>query len=170
MKKLFAITLALGMILALTACGGAPITLVTTTANGISIDVPSDFGAFADTNGAMIATNDEGTASISIAVAGDGGGLTPADIDQDSYQQQAYPGNNDIEFVAYDNASDCNGIPAVSAISKMINPSGVSVTTCSYLLFHEDGTIQGVSINYNTDKNSSTKDNIDAIVKSIKAE
>ncbi len=169
MKKLFAITLALGMILALTACA-APIKLVTTTANGILIDVPSDFGAFADKNGSMIATNSDGTASISVAAVGDGGGLTPADIDQDTYQQQAYPNNSDVEFVAFDNAADCNGIPAVSAICKFKNSSDVDVTAYSYVLFFEDGTIQGISVNYNTDNKSSAKDDIDAIVKSIKAE
>ena len=170
MKKLLVTALTLGILLALTACGGEAITLATKTSNGISMSVPSDFAEFEEKNGAMIATNKDATATISISAAADGGGLTPADIDQATYQQQAYPGNNDVEFSAYDNAASCNGIPAIAAVSKLKNSNGVSVTAYSYLLFHEDGTIQGVSINYNTDVSSSVKDNIDAMTKSIKAE
>ncbi len=169
MKKLFVAALALGITLALTACGGEPITLVTTTISGISIDVPSDFGEFADQNGAMVAVNKDETASISISAAGEGDGLAPSDIDQDTYQQQAYPGNNEVEFSSYNNAASCNGIPAISVVCKVKNTNDVTVTAHSYLLFHEDGTIQGVSINYNPDADNSVEDNIDAITKSIKA-
>ena len=140
MKKLLAATLALGLVLALTACGGPAITLASKTANGISLDVPSDFSEFAESNGAMIAASKGETASISISAAADGGGLTPADIDQDTYQQLAYPGSNDIEFSAYDNAATCNGIPAISAVCKLKNTNGAVVTAYSFLLFHEDGT------------------------------
>ncbi len=167
MKKLLVMTLALGSILALTACG-AEITLVPTTTNGISIDMPSDFGAFAEKDGAMIAANKDETASVSVSVAADAGETKPADIDQEMYQQLSYPGTSDVEFVAYDNASTCNGIPAIYANCKLKNANGVSVMAYSYLLFHEDGTIQGVSINYNTDVESSVTNNVDAIRKSIK--
>ena len=168
MKKLFAVIFALGMVLALTACGKAPIKLVTTSANGISMDVPSDFGTFEDKNGVMVAVSKEGTATISVSVIGDGAGSTPADIDQDTYQKQSYPGNNNVEIVKYDNAASCNGIPAVSAVCKVKDSNGTVLTAYSFLLFYEDGTVQSVSINYNANENSSTKDNIDAIVKSIK--
>lgn len=140
--------MALGVILALIACGGEPVTLAARATNGISIDVPSDFGEFADKDGAMVAVSKEETATISVSAVGDGGGLKPSDIDQDTYQQQAYPVNSDVEFVDYDNAASCNGISAISAICKIKNSNGAAVTAYSYLLFYEDGTIQGVSINY----------------------
>ena len=170
MKKLLVTALTLGILLALTACGGEAITLATKTVNGISMSVPSDFGEFAEKDGAMVAANKDNTATISITAAGDGGGLVPADIDQDTYQQQAYSGVSDVEFSSYNNAASCNGIPAISAVCKVKNAKGIAVMTYSYLLFHEDGTIQGVSLNYNTDVSNSVKDNVDAMANSIKAE
>lgn len=169
MKKLLATTLALVLMLALAACSAEPITLAAKSVNGISVEVPSDFGDFSDNNGAMIASNEDKTASISVSAAADGGGFTSADIDQDTYAELSFPGK-EVEFSAFDNAASINGTPAISAVCKMKNANGVDVTSYSFLLFHEDGTVQGVSVNYNNDVDSSAKDNADAIVKSIKAE
>lgn len=168
MKRLLSFALAAAMALSLVACGSDPVTLAPKTINGLSIDIPSDFGAFTEQTSGAIATNEDTTGNISVSVAEDAGGLTPADLDQDTYQQMALADATDVQFETYDNAADCNGIPAIFVKCTMKNANDVAVTMYAYILFHEDGTLQSVHIAYNSDTDNSVKANIDAITKSIK--
>lgn len=172
MKKIMSVlvlaALSLTMMFGLAGCGGE-VTLAAKTIEGISIDMPSDFGEFTDQSGMQLAANEDQTATITVSATADGQGIKPTDFSQEDYRQQIFPGKNNVEFVKFDNASDCNGIPAIFSECKMKNSSDVSVTTNTYILFHEDGKIQTVNIAYNTEEDSSAKANIDAILKSIKA-
>lgn len=167
MKKLVALALAVMMTLSLTACGGDPVTLSTKSVNGVSIDVPSDFGGFTDQGSGMLATNEDTSATIIVGIPVDSGGFGPADLDQDSYRQQIF-GETDVKFITFDNAADCNGIPAVFANCELTNSNGVDLTVNTWVLFHEDGTTQTVSLTYTTGADTSLEENIDAIVSSVK--
>lgn len=168
MKKLLALALAATLALGLAACGDDPVTMSTRTANGISIDLPSDIGEFKDQNGVKLATSEDSTSVVTVTAVSDAGGTLPGDIDQDSYVQSVFPENNSVEVVKYDNAANCNGVPAIFAVCNVTNDSGNKVVTQAYMLFYNDGTLQGVSISYSAVDETSTKANMDAILASIK--
>lgn len=77
MKKIITIMmaalLAVAMMIGLTGCGEET-TLKSQTINGITLDVPSDFGAFTEKSGLMLATNEDSTASIAVTPSKDAGG------------------------------------------------------------------------------------------------
>lgn len=169
MKKLLVLILALGMTLSLVACGGEKITLASQTAGGVTIDVPSNYGDFADDSGMALATDEDSQANIAIGVATDAQGFTPADFDEATFAALNFPENPDIAFETFNNAAEVNGVPAVYSKCTLTNEANAEVTIHTYVMFWEDGTLQKVEVTYATGKDTSTETNIDAILKSIQA-
>lgn len=85
-KHIFSALMIFAMAVSLTACG-EEITLESRSANGVTLNVPSDFNAFADNNGMQMATDEDSTATIRISAKGDAQGVTASDYAQESYQQ-----------------------------------------------------------------------------------
>ncbi len=171
MKKLvrsaLSVILAAGILAGLSACS-EPVTLASKTVDGITLDVPSDFGEFtAQSDVVKIAANSDSTATISVSAVADGQGITADLWDQASFQEQLLSKFTDVNFVSFSNTEELSGVSAVTAHYTAKNSSGVSVESYSYLLYFEDGTVQSFSFNFNTEKETSLKTNIDAIIASL---
>lgn len=161
--------LTLTMVLGLAACG-APVTLASKTTNGITMDVPSDLSEFADQNGSQLAADKNKTGVVIISPVAASQGLQAEGLDEAAFQAQMMPGVENVEFLKYDNAYDCDGVPAVFASCKYANTSGVTVVNNVLILFFEDDTIQTIVVTYSDGSDSSVKTNIDAILGSVKVE
>lgn len=171
MKKTSTIVLSLLMVftlfLGLTGCGET-ITLASQSVNGVSLDVPSDFGAFAEKSGVMLAVNADSTASISIGAKGDAKGIAPSDWDSDAFTQYIIPNYTDVNFVEFDTTATVGGASAVYAHYTCKNTSGVPLESYNYILYFDDGTSQSVALSFNTDASTSLQQNIDTVKNSIK--
>lgn len=167
LKRVLTAAWVLTMALGLAACD-ASVTLASKTINGITLDIPSDLGAFVDQNGALMAANEDKTGIIVISATGGAQGLQPDSLDEDTFLALMLPGKENVAFLTYDNAYDCSGIPAVFASCNYVNASGVKVVNHVFLLFHDEATLQTLAITYSEEGDNSVKANIDTILKSVK--
>lgn len=171
MKKLqrviFMAALSMAVMFGLTGCG-EDITLESKTTEGITMDVPSDFGEFKDQDGLKIAVNEDSTASIAVTPVQDAEGVTPEMFDEETYRQNQLDAYTDIEMLKYDQKAEVNGIPALYAHTKVTNDSNVKIEMHNYFLFYEDGTFQNIAVGFTRDAGSFLEENIDAVLKSIK--
>ncbi|MCX7615466.1 MAG: hypothetical protein N2Z65_06895 [Clostridiales bacterium] len=175
MKKALSIilmaALSLTLMFGMTGCGEEKVTLASQTVNGLSFNVPSDFGEFAEKQNAMVATSSNSTGSISVSVVGDAQGSTPADWDKDSYTKSAFPNCTDVTFVDFKTDASIAGSPAVFAHLTGKNSNGAAFECYSYIIYisGDDGanTCQSITFTFGKDNDSSLKSNIDSILKSI---
>ncbi len=171
MKKIITIAisalLGVTMMVGLTGCG-EKITLTSQTINGITLDVPSDFGAFGEKSGLMLAANEDSTATIAITPVQDAGGGTADAFDQETYQSTQMSTFTDVEFVEFNNNTTLNGVPALYAHANGKNSSGVPLEVYNYILFYEDGTFQSIVFSFSADNDSSLEENIKTVIDSIK--
>ena len=183
MKKVISIlltlVLALTMVVALGACGKTneepdvegpkvdEVALVSKTANGITIDVPSDFGEFTDYSGSMIAMSED-SSNITISARLDAQGGVPTAYDEEVYQQTQIPTFTEVQFVEFSNNVAVDGVPAVFAHFTATNSSSVKIEMYTFILFFEDGTYQTIATATGVGAQSSLALNIQAIVASIK--
>lgn len=187
MKKFLSVLLTLALVLTmaltLVACGGGEepegpenpetpdgeeVTLVNKTVNGVTLDVPSDFADFAETNGIMIARNPDGQASIGITGHMDGQGASPAAYTEENYQSSQLASYTDVVFVEFNNAIAVDGVPAVYAHCTAVNSKGAKIECSNFLLFFEDGTYQNIVMVWSTQVASSLADNVVDITGSMK--
>lgn len=167
MKKLIVLMMVLILSLSLVACG-EEITLVSTTVNDLTFDVPSDFGEFADSQGVMVAKNDDSTATIAVSGRMDAEGVTTDLWDEQTYIENVLAGFAELEVLEFNNAQTIAGTTAVFAHFTAKNNSNIAIEAYSYLIYFDDGNYQTISFNTNVEKDTSLKQNMDAIVSSVK--
>lgn len=164
------------MIFGLAGCGeesgGEKVTLSGKTVNGLSFDVPEDFGDFAETQDIMLATNAASTASIAVSGELDMMGRRPEDISQEYYTQTVIPTYTDVNFLEFKTDVTVSYSTAVYAHFTAKNASGLAVESYAYLVYlpvdDGDGTMQSVMFSFTKDTDNSLKANIDAIKSSLK--
>lgn len=167
-RSALSVFLAAGILAGLSACS-EPVTLASTTVDGISFDMPSDFGEFAAQSDVVkMAANSDSTATITVSAVADAQGITADLWDQASYQENVLAKFTDVNFVSFSNTEKLSDVSAVSVHYTAKNSNGISVESYSYLLYFDDGTFQSITFNYNAEKETSLKTNITAILASIK--
>lgn len=160
--------LTIAMVLGLSSCFGEKITLVNKTIHGVSLDIPSDFGEFTDKDNAKISVDEDSTASITVSPLVDAEGLTPEIWDENTYKTNVLKGFNDLQMINYSNTETVGGVKAVKAHYTAKNDNDIEIEAYSFLFFTDDGKFQSISFNYNETGDTSLKENIDAIINSIK--
>jgi hypothetical protein len=194
MKKsstiVLSLLMALTMIFGLTGCGEEEssssgknesslsgeekVKLSTKTVNGLSFDVPDDFGDFAETQGVMLSTNEESTASIVVSGELDMMGRRPEDISKEYYTQTVIPNYTDVNFLEFKTDVTISYSTAVHTHFTAKSASGLEVESYTYLIYlpvdDGDGTMQSVMFSFTKDAENSLKANIDAVKSSLKFE
>ena len=149
-----------------TACGS--VELESKTIKGVTLNIPSDFGEFKESDGISTATDEDSTCAIVISEKGDAQGIKPTDYEEDTYEQ-AYMGTyTDTSFVKFDNKAKIDGNPTLFAQFKGTNSKNVKLVVYSYIIFFDDGNCQSISFSYADKRDTSLEENIDSITKSIK--
>lgn len=165
----FAFSLVGMMMVGLTGCY-EEVTITTRTANGITIDVPSDFGEFKNTNNVMIVTDENSYASIGITVAADSQNTSVTDWTKENYQENALKSLTEVIIIEFDNTAKIGETPTLFIHYTAKNTKEVSVDGYNYLIYLPDGKFQSVTISFDTNSNNKLKDNPATIKTSIKIE
>jgi hypothetical protein len=169
MKKFLALMMALILSVSLIACGGEEITLQSQTVNGLTFDVPSDFGEFNDiADQIKMAVNEDSTATITLSERVDAQGITADLWDKETFIEAALSGMGDVQVLEFSNTASAVGSPAVFSHYTAINASDAPVEGYMYFIYYNDGTYQSIAFSFNKDGNSSLKQNINAIMDSLK--
>lgn len=169
MKKLLTLMMALILSMSLVACGGEEITLQSQTVNGLTFDVPSDFGEFSELdNQVNIAVNEDSTASITLSERVDAQGITADLWDEETFITTALSGFGDAQVLEFSNTASAAGSPAVFSHYTAKNSNDAPVEGYMYFIYYNDGTFQSIAFSFNKDGNSSLKQNINAIMDSLK--
>ncbi len=168
MKKILSLTLAMLMLFALVACGGASkeASLVdVTTEQGITLKLPSD----------LVLQTVQGKASYINSDTGDNAGFGVAavgDVALSSYTEENVlatfkTSNPDIAITSFKNGLTINGSEALEAIMTLTSPKGKPLTMAFVML--TDGTTDYIAnFTYGTDnKDSSLANNLQACIDSI---
>lgn len=152
--------------------GGKKVTLTSKTVNGLSFDVPDDFGDFAETQGVMLATNEESTASIVVSGELDMMGRRPEDISKEYYTQSVIPNYTDVNFLEFKTDVAISYSTAVHAHFTAKSASGLEVESYAYLIYLHvddgDGMMQSVMFSFTKDADNSLKANIADVKSSLK--
>lgn len=160
------------MIFGLSGCGEEQIMFANKTVNGLSFDVPKDFGEFKEKQGIMVASNEESTASIAVSGTGDATGYAVEDWTQDSYKQATLPSYDDVKFIEFNKEATVSGFPAVYAHFTATNPNGAEVEAYNYIIYlpEEDGVpvFQSITFSYNKSAGTSLQESIDEVKSSLK--
>jgi hypothetical protein len=169
MKKLLALMMALILSLSLVACGGEKITLKSQTINGLTLNVPSDFGAFQDVAEQIkMAKNADSTATITISERVDAQKLTADFWDEKTFAENVLTGLGDLKILEFSNSKKIVGVPAVFAHYSGKNTEDVKTEGYIYLLYHNDGTYQSIVFSFTKDSDSSLTQNLTTIIDSMK--
>lgn len=174
MSRILKVGLALVVALGLTACGGGDepevkkeVALKTQTINEMTLDVPEDFGEFADANGTMLATDPSKMSSIVISAVADGQGTTPEQFTEEAFKAGNLTTFTDVEMLEYSNDTEFAGVPVVIAHFNAKNSKGAAIEMYNYVFFFEGGALQTVAFSFSRDADSSLKTNIDQVLESI---
>ena len=184
MKKsittILSMLMVLSLIFSLAGCGEEAasnseeekVTLSNKTVNGLAFDVPDDMSEFADTNGVMIAKNEQSTASIAVSGELDLMGRRPEDVTKEYYQETVIQNYADVNFLEFKTDVEVSYTTAVYVHFTAKNSSGLEVEAYAYLIYlpvdDGDGKMQSVMFAFTKDANNSIKANIDAIKSSLK--
>ena len=169
MKKVLVLVMALIFSLSLVACGGEEITLQSQTVNNLTLDIPSDFGEFSDVAEQIkMAINEDSTATITLSERVDAQGVTADLWDEETFVENVLTGFGDLQVLEFNNTVTAAGTTAVYAHYTGKNSSDVETEGHNYFLYFDDGTYQSIAFSYITDKDSSLKQNLTAIVDSMK--
>lgn len=169
MKKLLTLMISLILCLSLAACGEEEITLQNKIVNGITLNVPSDFGKFEDYDEQIkLAKNEDNTSSISISERVDAHGIIADSWDEQAFLENILSGFGDAKILEFSNAKTVAGVPTVFAHYVGKNSSDVEVEGYSYFLYHDDGTYQPIAFSFTKGADTSLTKNLTAIVDSIK--
>jgi len=169
MKKVLSLTLAMVMLFALVACGGAvsePVSLVdVTTDQGITLKLPSDLTLQTIQNKPTYANSDTGdNAAFGAAEVGETPLSSYTEENVLATYQASYP---DTAVQSFENGVDINGSEALMTTLTLTSPKGSPLTLVLVML--TDGTTNYiVSFTYGTDnKDSSLANNLQACIDSI---
>lgn len=169
MKKIFTLITVLILSLSFAACGKEKITLQSQTVNGLTLDVPSDFGAFEEVEEKIkMSKNADSTSVITISERVDAQGLTADSWDKETFTQSVLRSFGDLQVLEFSNAKTIAGVPAVFAHYSGKNTSNVDVEGYTYFLYHDDDTYQSIAFNFTKGVDSSLTQNLSAIMDSMK--
>lgn len=169
MKRLLILMIVLILSIGITACAKENVTLQSTTVNGLTLDVPSDFGAFEDMEGQIkMSKNENNTSSIAISERIDAQGLKADSWDQQIFVENVISFFKDLQILEFSNAKTIVGVPAVFAHYSGKNASNVEVEGYTYLLYHDDGTFQSIAFSFTKGADTSLTQNITTIIDSMK--
>lgn len=169
MKKLFVFMMALIVCISLVACGGEEVTLQSQTVNKLTLDIPSDFGEFSDVAEQIkMATNEDSTATITISERVDAQGVTADLWDEETFIANVLTGFGDLQVLEFNNTMTAAGTSAVYAHYTGKNSSDVEMEGYSYFLYFDDGTHQSIVFSHIKGEDSSLKQNLTAIIDSMK--
>lgn len=169
MKKLLVVMAALILSFSLVACAEEEITLQSQTISGLTLDVPSDFGEFSEVADQIkMATNEDSTATITISERVDAQGVTADLWDQETFIASTLSGFGDSQVLEFSNTKTVAGFPAVFAHYTAKNANDAVVEGYMYFIYFDDGTYQSIAFSFNKDGDSSLKQNINAIMNSLK--
>lgn len=166
-KCIVSVMLAFALLAGITACG-EEVTLSSQQVNGVTIDVPSDFGEFQDNGQMKMAKNRDSSANITVSEKIPAQGATPADFDEETYKAQQFSTFTDVSVEKYDNNATCDGNTALYAHVTGTSENKVKLDLYNYIVFFEDDTYQSILLSYSSEADTSLKDNVDIILKSIK--
>ncbi|NLY43390.1 MAG: hypothetical protein GX066_05375 [Clostridiaceae bacterium] len=169
MKKLLTLMMVFILSLSLVACGGEEITLQSQTVNGLTFDVPSDFGEFEDFQSQFkVAKNADSTASIAVSGRIDAEGITADSWDEELYSAIVLGSFAESQLLEFSNTDTVAGAPAIFAHYTGKNAKDIEVEGYNYYVYYDDGTYQSIAFTFFKDGNSSLEQNITAILNSIK--
>ncbi len=169
MKKILVLMMALILSLSLVACGGEEITLQSQTVNDLTLDVPSDFGEFSEAAAQIkMAKNEDNTATITVSERVAAEGVTADLWDKETFIANVLTNFGDLEVLEFSNAETAAGTTAVFAHYTGKNSSDVGVEGYNYFLYFNDDTYQSVAFSFTKDRDSSLKQNLTAIIDSMK--
>lgn len=169
MKKLLTLMILLILSLSLVACGGEEITLQSQTVNGLTLEVPSDFGSFEDVEKQIkMAKNADSTSTITISERVDAQGLTVDSWDEKTFAENVLTGLGDLKILEFSNTKTIAGVPAVFAHYYVKNKSNVEVEGYNYFLYHNNGTYQSIAFSFTKGADSSLTKNLNKIIDSMK--
>lgn len=169
MKKLIALMMVLILSLSLTACGEEEAKLESQTVNGLTFDVPDDFGAFEDSDGNIkIAKNEDSTGVITLSERQDAEGTAASDWDEATFTEYILSSFEDLKVIEFSNSKSIAGAKAVYAHYSGKNSSDVEVEGYNYLIYFEDGTFQSIAFSLTKDADTSLSKNLTKIIDSIK--
>ncbi len=169
MKKLLVLMMALILSLSFIACGGEEVTLQSQTVNELTLDVPSDFGEFSEiAEQIKLAANEDSTATITVSERVDAQGVTIDLWDEETFIASALNGFGDLQVLEFSNTASAAGSPAVFAHYTGKNSGDVPVEGYMYFIYYDDGTFQSIAFSFNKDGDTSLKQNINAIMDSMR--
>lgn len=169
MRKLLTLMMVFILSIGIMACAEEKVTLQSTTVNGLTLDVPSDFGAFEDVEGQIkMSKNENSTSVIAISERVDAQGLTADSLDQQTFVENVLSSFEDLQVLEFSNAKTIAGVPSVFAHYSGKNTSNVEVEGYTYLLYHDDSTFQSIAFNFTKGADSSLTQNITTIIDSMK--
>lgn len=167
MKRIFSVMLAFAMVVGLTACG-EEVTLSSKQVNGVTIDVPSDFGEFQDSGQMKMAKNEDSSANITVSERIPAQGMKPGDFDEVAYKEQQFSTFTDVSIEKYDNNAACDGVTALYAHATGTSENDVKLDLYNYIIFFDDDTYQSILLAYSSEADTSLKGNADTIMNNIK--
>lgn len=150
-----------------TAAASEELTLESKTIYGLTFDVPSDFVEFSEEATGQIANNGIGTATIAVTAPKDIQGVKPADITEDVYIQTQMSAYTDVTVNEFDTEASIDGVPALFVSATGTTSQGMKVNIYNYMIFHEDGTMQGIVFGTDVSNETSVSANIDALLQSV---
>lgn len=169
MKKLIVLMMVLALTLSMVACGGEEITLQSQTVNNLTLDIPSDFGEFSEVAEQIkMAINEDNTATITVSDRVDAEGVTADLWDEEIFIENVLTGFGDLEVLEFSNSETAAGTTAVFAHYTGKNSSDVETEGYNFFLYFDDGTYQSIAFSFTKDSDSSLKQNLTAIIGSMK--
>lgn len=169
MKKVFAIVLALGLALALTACGGASAgsdenALVAYEAGAISIALPADMQPVEVAEGYAFKGENSTVSITELQEVAD----SPADVTEDLFYGNAEnSGMSNVTVSDFANDAAIGGGTAAMAVVSGDTSSGSAVTMVMIYYFPADGQMSSINLLYMTDAGSALEQNVQAVIDSI---
>ena len=171
---ILSLVMAASMAFGLVGCGEEEITVSNKTANGISFDVPSDFGEFTEKQeGVMVASNSN-NASIAVSPLVDATDLPIEFWNEETYIEAALAPYPDVNLIELDTNASISGLPAVRAHYSVTHSNGGELEGYNYILYLQDEEgntyYQSITFSFNKNVDSYLKNNIESILSSIKYE
>lgn len=167
-KLIVSSVFAIAMMFSLTGCSEEEVTLKSQTLNGVTLQVPSDFGEFKEDGGFMLGKNEDATASMVVSKIASAEGTKPSDFTKESYLMSQTTDYKDVEVLEFDQNASIQGKKAVYAHLKAKNSSDVEIELYNYIAFFDDGNYQSVVLCHSIGADSALEKNVKAIIDSIK--
>jgi len=170
-KIFLSFIMAATVILGVTGCSEEKVSLTNKTIHGVSIDIPDDFKDFTEKDGAMMATNEDSTASISISPVEDINDVPVEVWTEESFEEAMLSAYSESKLLEFKSNTKISGLTTIYTHYTVKNANDVDTEAYTYIIYHNEETgketAQIITLAYNKNNKNSLQDNIDAIKSGI---